>query len=42
MTGKEIAQDAGFRPSTIGDFMEHGIVSSQLKYEKRKLYVRAN
>ena len=38
---EEIARDAGFRRSTIRDFIEHAIVAGQLKYESRKLYVKA-
>jgi KaiC/GvpD/RAD55 family RecA-like ATPase len=38
---EEAARDAGFRRSTIRDFIDHAIVAGQLKYESRKLYVKA-
>ncbi|HYW38064.1 MAG TPA: AAA family ATPase [Terriglobales bacterium] len=35
------ARSAGFRRSTIRDFIDHAIVAGQLKYESRKLHVKA-
>jgi hypothetical protein len=37
---EDIARKSGFRRSTIRDFIDNGIVSGQLKYEKRKLVLR--
>ena len=38
---EEAARNAGFRRSTIRDFIDQGIVAGQLKYDKRKLYAKA-
>ena len=38
---EEAARNAGFRRSTIRDFLDQSIVAGQLQYEKRKLYVKA-
>lgn len=37
---EEAARNAGFRRGTIRDFIDHGIVSGALRYEKRKLSVK--
>jgi hypothetical protein len=37
---EEVARKAGFRRGTIRDFIEKGIISGQLQYEKRRLSVK--
>ena len=37
---EEVAKKSGFRRSTVREFLDNGIVSGRLKYEKCKLYAK--